>query len=217
MSIAWYNYPDINNYGAPDPYGGFPKPDINFAVPSGVPITTIASGTVSGIDAPDGTVPAWGHVVTIKLDLPYNSVATHIAYLHLSSVTVTIGQHVNVGDIIGYSGGTNPGNGLQQAYPALALYNGDYYGYGASWSQYLGSQLLNPTQLVQEIQTNAPLTQQQLPYQTTSFITDWLFNPIRIVKLLAGTALVIIVFMISIKPDIEQAVTKAIETVGIAA
>lgn len=149
----WYMYPVINNYGSPDPYGGFPKPDINVAAPSGTPITALMSGTVSGINSPNGGVPAWGNVITIRLDNPINPVATHIAYLHLASLApgISIGQHVDTGTIIGYSGGTNPGPGLQQASPGVALYNGDYYGYGPSWNQYLGSSQLNPTQFWSEV------------------------------------------------------------------
>jgi len=132
---AWYTYPYIANIGTPDPYGGFPKPDVNVAAPSGTPITALLPGTVSGVNSIGGAIPPYGAVVTIKLQTPINSLATHTAYLHLRSVApnITPGTFVNSGDIIGYSGGTSPA-GSQPAYPGFALYNGDYYGQGSAWN-----------------------------------------------------------------------------------
>ena len=132
---AWYTYPYIANIGTPDPYGGFPKPDVNVAAPSGTPITALLPGTVSGVNSIGGAIPPYGAVVTIKLQTPINSLATHTAYLHLRSIApnITPGTFVNSGDIIGYSGGTSPA-GSQPAYPGFALYNGDYYGQGSAWN-----------------------------------------------------------------------------------
>ncbi len=146
QSQAWYTYPiSGDRYGGYEPYGNFPKPDLNIAVPSGVPVTSVSPGVVSGVDAPGGGVPSFGHVVTVRLDSPINAVATHVAYLHLANVQVSVGQRVELGTVIGYSGGNNPGYGLQQAPVGVAFYAGDYYGYGPTWSQYIGSKELDPT------------------------------------------------------------------------
>jgi hypothetical protein len=158
--MPWYQYPITGGaYGTPDPYGGFPKPDVNIAVPAGMPITSLFSGTVTGINSPTGIVPAYGNAVTIKLDNPVNPIATHAAYIHMASVApgLQVGQKVAAGTVIGYSGGNNPGAGLQQAPIGFALYNGDVYGYGPSWSQYLGSSALDPTNLITALASGSPL------------------------------------------------------------
>jgi len=97
MSQPWYEYPRIDDYGSPDPDGPFPKPDSNILVPDGVPITALASGVVSGINAPDGSHPAFGQVVTVKLDTPLNPIADHMAYLHLNQISCSQGQRVTFG------------------------------------------------------------------------------------------------------------------------
>lgn len=158
--MPWYQYPISGGaYGTPDPYGGFPKPDVNIDVPSGMPITALYSGTVSGINSPSGIVPAYGNVVTVKLDNPINPIATHTAYLHMASIApgLQVGQKISAGTIVGYSGGNNPGAGLQQAPVGFALYNGDVYGYGPTWSQYLGSSALNPTNIIQVLASGYPI------------------------------------------------------------
>lgn len=136
MPDTWYQYPLIGGYGEKDPYFNGPKPDINVAVPPGIPITDLASGVVSGIESPSGATPSWGHAITVRLDNPPSQEDTHIAYLHLQSIpsSLRVGQHINPGDVLGVSGGTNPGNGLQQASVGVAYYGGDYYGFGPAWA-----------------------------------------------------------------------------------
>lgn len=158
-SNAWWNASNINNWGQyPDPQGNYPKPDINFILPANTPLPAILPGTVSGINSPSGEVPAYGAVVTVKLDTPINDIATHYAYLHLKRVQdgLRIGQHVNIGDILGYAGG-NITQGSAPAAMGFALYPGDYYGYGSYWNQYIhtknhvADQRLNPTALINDI------------------------------------------------------------------
>jgi len=139
-SDGWWTFPRVDNLGAPDPFGGFPKPDSNIQVPDNYHIETILSGTISGINAPGGGVDPWGASVTIRLDNPLNDLATHIAYLHLATVTVRLGQHVNVGDRIGYNGG-NFAAGSQKVPLGVALYHGEYYGHDG-W-QYMTAQNLS--------------------------------------------------------------------------
>lgn len=132
-SKAWYTYPRIDNFGQyPDPDGAFPKPDSNIQCPNGTVITCVGSGVVSGIDIPGGSEPAYGHAVTILLDNPHNALATHDAYIHLASVSVTIGQRVAFGGNVGVSG-ANP----QNAAFGFAFYPGDLYGQGPEWNKYI--------------------------------------------------------------------------------
>lgn len=142
----WYTYSRIDEIGTPDPYGKFPKPDSNIQVTDGHPVTALLAGTVTNIDR----TSAWGCAVTIKLDKPLNQLATHTAYLHLAgSIPVSVGQHVNAGSLIGFSGGSLA-CGSQKVPLGFALYNGDTYGYGPAWNtqmQYVTT-LLNPVPLL---------------------------------------------------------------------
>ena len=143
----WYKYPYVADYAAgQDPFGNFPKPDINIECPDGMPITNLRAGTVTGLNSSDGSVPAWGACVTLRLDKPVNEVATHIAYLHLEPIPsfLTIGLHVPAGEVIGYSGGASA-QGLEKVPVGVALYNGDIYGFGPTWDLYVGSAWLDPT------------------------------------------------------------------------
>lgn len=156
--IPWYTFPRVDNIGSPDPFGGFPKPDSNIQVPPNYPITALLSGTVSGINSPSGVTPPFGAVITIKLDHALNSLATHTAYLHLASIApgLKVGSHVNVNDLIGYSGGVNAA-GSQKAPVGFALYGGDYYGYGSAWGQETTANLLgplNPVPLLDQVAQN---------------------------------------------------------------
>ena len=161
MAQPWYMYPRIDQYGGPEPYGNFPKPDSNILVPEGTPVTSPLSGVVSGINAPDGSMPGWGAVVTIKLSTPYNPVADHMAFLHLTSIApgLHVGSPVSVGQQIGIagSGGATP-PGTQPAALGFAFYHGDYYGYGPTWSQYVGSPQLNPVPFLDSLKGGAPIT-----------------------------------------------------------
>lgn len=137
---GWWKFGRIDNIGDPDPYGGIPKPDTNIVgLPANYPIATILSGTVT---ATHGGEDAYGGTVTIKLDTPINSLATHIAFEHLSQVNARKGMHVNPGDIIGHAGSRPLGS--QNAALGFALYNGDDYGHGNAWSLMTRKNLLGP-------------------------------------------------------------------------
>ena len=151
----WYTFPRIDNLGGVEPFGGFPKPDSNIQIPANYPVTALLPGTVTALD---GGEVAWGAVVTIKLDTPLNSLATHTAYLHLARSTVSVGQHVNVNDLIGYNG-YGAAAGSQKVPLGFALYNGDHYGQGAAWSLMTTANLqgpLSPVSLLDSAATNGP-------------------------------------------------------------
>jgi murein DD-endopeptidase MepM/ murein hydrolase activator NlpD len=72
-------------------------PGIDIGVGFGTPIHAAASGIVI-LAGPDG---GYGNFVVIDHG---NNLAT--AYAHQESIAVTVGQHVNQGDVIGYVGST---------------------------------------------------------------------------------------------------------------
>lgn len=146
---AWWYYPRIDNIGYyPDPQGPFRKPDTNIQIPGNYPVAAILSGVVTS----EQNV-SWGGqtVVTIKLDTPLNSLATHTAYQHMGSAIVSQGQHVNQGDIIGYN---NPDGMVPLGF---SLYSGDVYGSGPAWDILQqdigpgGAHLLDPVPLITSI------------------------------------------------------------------
>lgn len=157
-TALWWFYPFANDYGGKEPFGNFPKPDLNIQVPDGFPVVAILPGTVSGINSPTGGIPSYGAVITIRLDTPVNAIATHTAYLHLASVAsnMRVGVHVEQGDLVGYNGGALAA-GTQKVPLGFALYNGDYYGYGPTWAEYLGSPQLNPYNLVKTAAGGKPI------------------------------------------------------------
>lgn len=153
---GWWTYPQINNWGAPkDPQGYYPKPDVNILLPANYPIANILPGTVSGINDARGTgIPSYGSCITIKLDTPINSLATHIAWNHLQAISpdMYVGKRVVPGQIVAYGGG-NQSAGSAPAAVGFILYPGDNYATDAAFSQYFAygkapDQRLNPTPIL---------------------------------------------------------------------
>lgn len=122
----WWQFPRIDNFGLIDPAGPYYKPDTNVQIPGDYPVQDLLSGTVTSVQ--QGV--SWGQdVITIALDTPLNSKATHTFYEHLSQVDVTPGEHVSTGQVIGYN---NPSG---QVPLGFGFYSGDVYGSGSAWSQ----------------------------------------------------------------------------------
>ena len=93
-------------YGSQRVYNGSPgRPHfgVDVAVPTGTPITTPAPGVVV-LAEPDLFYS--GGTVIIDHGLEVNS-----SFLHLSEVTVEVGQHVEPGDVIGKVGSTGRATG----------------------------------------------------------------------------------------------------------
>ena len=212
----WYAYNRIDNYGAyPDPMGPYPKPDSNICAPAGTPITALAPGVVTG-----ATTPSWSSgqpSVTVKLDTPLNSLATHMAYSFLDTMTVQAGQRVNTGDILGYARGSG-------VCTAFALTADDVYG-TQTFSQYDGNPLLNPVPFLNSLLSGKPITpnpgtgtsNSNPANSTTSFFGNffsgfgtlfgWLSNPIRILKMVVGIVLLGAALYLLVSPQ-GQAVGK---------
>ena len=151
--FAWAQYPRIDNFGQYDPQKGpngerYWKPDSNILTPPNTPVTSLYDGTVTNVRQ-----TSWGQtVVTIKMDTPLNTLATHEFYEHLGNATVVKGQRVKAGDLIGHTS-SNP------TVPALGFgfYSGDVYGSGPEWQALQndlkpgGANLLNPTGVLNTI------------------------------------------------------------------
>lgn len=137
----WWDFSRIDDFGTIDPQGNFWKPDSNIQIPGNYPIVAILPGTVTSVEQ---TAFGGQTAITIKLDSPINSLATHTFYEHMSGSAVSVGQHVNQGDLIGYN---NPSGSVPLGF---GFYSGDVYGHGSDW-QILqndlapgGANLLNP-------------------------------------------------------------------------
>ncbi|SRR5712692_8833814 len=144
--FQWTTFNRIDNFGQIDPQPGTGwKPDSNILTPPGYPITSLGSGTVTSVRD-----TSWGQrVVTIKLDTPLNTLATHTFYEHLGDSTVSQGQHVLSGQLIGHASSTP---GVPNI--GFGLYPGDVYGSGQEYQTLQndlapgGAGLLNPTKLL---------------------------------------------------------------------
>lgn len=209
----WYTFPRIDNFGQIDPEGPYYKPDSNIQIPGGYPVTALLPGTVTAV-----AWTSWGQtVVTVALDSPLNSLATHTFYEHMSSATVRMGQHVSFGDLLGYN---NPAG---QVPLGFGLYSGDVYGSGSAWTTLQndlkpgGAGLLNPVSLLDAFASGkgvggytGPVT---LGASTTvtpptgnplglpQGLTDWIGNPVRLFKLLGGILLIALGIILMIAPD----------------
>jgi len=125
----WYTYPRIDNFGQIDPQGNFYKPDSNIQLPGYYPVTALLPGVVTA-----AYYGNWGgqYSITIRLDKPINNMATHTVYQHLSGPApgLTVGQHVNAGDLIAYN---NPPNTVPLGF---GFYSGDTYPNGQRGHSY---------------------------------------------------------------------------------
>ncbi|MDE2588111.1 MAG: hypothetical protein KGL95_00370, partial [Patescibacteria group bacterium] len=68
------------------------------------------------------------------------------------------GKHLQEGDVIGTGGGNITGSGRQPAGVGFAFFNGDAYGYGPTWNQYVGSKQLDPTSFLSTFSSASPST-----------------------------------------------------------
>jgi murein DD-endopeptidase MepM/ murein hydrolase activator NlpD len=217
----WYTFPRIDNFGQIDPEGDYYKPDSNIITPYGYSITALLSGVVTSVQR-----TSWGQtVVTIKLDNPLNSLATHTVYQHMHDATVKQGDVVSAGQLIGHANYAGEGANL-----GFGLYSGDVYGSGPAWSQLQsdlapgGAGYLNPTHILDEAKAGQPITAQG-GYQTLAYglsnpfdifswlgqfsaLAGWVTNPLRLLKLVVGALLVGVSLLMLVAPEIEKTVTN---------
>lgn len=148
--MAWYTGARIDNFGAyPDPVGLYAKPDTNFiSLAPHTPLTVPpgGAGVVTGVRS-----QPWGpleYSVTVKRDSPWNSVATHYALNYVSSPQVQVGQRVQVGDLLAYTGGA------YSIGTAFAFTDSDIYGNGDKNAPFQGTYInpaLNPVPYLDNI------------------------------------------------------------------
>jgi murein DD-endopeptidase MepM/ murein hydrolase activator NlpD len=214
----WYTFPRIDNFGQIDPQGPYWKPDSNILTPPGYPITNLLPGTVSSVQR-----TSWGQsVVTVRLDNPLNKAATHTVYQHMHDATVTQGQRVDAGTVIGHANYTGEGANL-----GFGLYGGDIYGSGPAWDTLQadlkpgGAGLLNPTNLLDQakkgnLNTNSPgglLSSYNAPVTSNCGLLDiscWASSiGEHIAIFVLGLVLIIVgLLLIGFKP-VEEAAQKA--------
>ena len=93
---------------SPHPYDGHIGTD--FSVQTGTPLHAAAAGTVTGIEtkyARNTWANDYGNFVRIAVDTPSpNGELLDLTYCHMLSLSVSVGQHVNVGDLVGLSDNT---------------------------------------------------------------------------------------------------------------
>lgn len=106
INLAWWTFPSDSSGGSygqvTDSLGPYQKPDVNFNVPNGLPITSLTGGVVS--DVSDHGACCGGLSVVVLMDIPLNKYATHVAYNFLGSAVVRVGQRVNIGSEVGTAG-----------------------------------------------------------------------------------------------------------------
>lgn len=102
-----------------NPPGGHTGRD--FATPIGTPVLAVGGGVIDFAGQADWTPndnPLW-MMGSICIILNCGDSEPDFTYGHLSSVAVSQGQHVNQGDIIGYSGNTGASTGPHLHFEAL--------------------------------------------------------------------------------------------------
>lgn len=216
-SESWWAYPRVDNFGTKDPQGDYWKPDSNIQIPGLFPVVAILPGTVSSVEQ-----TSWGQtVVTIKLDTPINSLATHDFYEHMSTAKVKVGDHVTTGQLIGLN---NPSGAVPLGF---GFYSGDVFGSGAAWETLQndlapgGAGLLSPVPLLNAAKQGLPLPQGNTvtvvdspnglidwSWLTNSPLWDWIQDPVRILKMTVGIMLIGLAIYLLAAPEANQAIKK---------
>ncbi len=109
-------------FAASGAYSGKGHNGIDIGVPTGTPVVASLSGTIMGTgntDAAPGCY-SFGKWVAVK---HANGLAT--VYAHLSSISVSTGQSVSTGDLLGYSGMTGYATGPHLHYGVYAVGTAD--------------------------------------------------------------------------------------------
>lgn len=152
---AWYTFNRIDNFGQIDPQGPYYKPDSNILTPPGYPVTELLGGKVTSVQR-----TGYGQtVITVLLSKAINSLATHEFYEHMHDSTVSVGQMVLPGQLLGHANYSGEGAAL-----GYGFYSGDVYGSGSAWTTLQndlkpgGRGLLNPVNVLNAAKSGKPLT-----------------------------------------------------------
>jgi len=163
-------YPIIQEYGDnPNAYKRFGLPGhdgIDFDMPVGTPLPSVAAGTVTAVGYDEN---GWGHYVGVDVGK-----GTTVFYAHLSETSVQQGQAVSAGDILGLSGGEGPESGNSSgAHLHLTVrqggttqkYNVDPSPYLAQWGTPAQTPTVQPRTQTASV---APTTTATVPATTTA-------------------------------------------------
>lgn len=233
---SWLSYPVTHGYiPSYDPtQADTPHWADDIATPFHSNITALLSGTVIQSD-----YAGWGGEVFIQPDS--TSYPEYYVY-HLDQLNVLPGQHVNAGDLLGLSGGENPGypGALHPASPEWSTGPHTHVGFFSQYTQTpVGSRPEGPdiTPLLQAIKTGkinpaiasiGPTTPiSGSSNNTTSSgsslpILPDLAGGFQQIMIRAGLFLVVLMFFgfglyIAFKPQIDQAASKGMEAAKTAA
>lgn len=140
MLLRMNGYPISAGFGEIDSVHKIPHKGIDIAMPEGIPLHSLAEGIVSRVN--DEGMFSFGKSVRIR----FND-GTEVIYGHLSKINVKAHEHVDAGQIIGFSGNTGHSTG-----PHLHL-------------QLMSSngQLIDPTPIVQNQTWYQQLLHGQIP------------------------------------------------------
>lgn len=108
-------YKITSNYFAKESFRNSPHLGVDFKMETGTPLRSVREGVIEKV-IDYGNVNA-GKCIKVKFDNGDTAI-----YGHLSEFTVKEGQHVNVGDLIGYSGNSGFSTG---SHLHFGLKNGD--------------------------------------------------------------------------------------------
>lgn len=147
MSNPWYDYPVSQGYGVNGEQG------VDIATPFHTPITDIYSGTV----VQEGYGSAGG-VVGILTNVPGLGPVVEY-FLHLDLINVAMGQVVKAGQLVGLSGGENPGypGGLHPASHQFSTGPHTEFGFFKKTPLFVGNSVGDPYPYLMSGATGSPL------------------------------------------------------------
>jgi len=118
------------------PYGADRKPfrlhhGTDYPKPGGTPVTAPAAGivVVAGTDKEllyGARLDFFGNLVILELDRRFQGRAVYVLFGHLSELKVQVGQHVELGDVVGLVGGTGAAYGATHLHVEVRLGENSY-------------------------------------------------------------------------------------------
>lgn len=102
---AWYTYTPVHDFGQTFSWATYPVQGEDIPMPMDTPITALFSGKVANqyYNAGGGEVVIQADDPTQLKGIPY------YYYVHLDNIVTTLGQQIQAGQLVGYSGGQNVG------------------------------------------------------------------------------------------------------------
>src|ERR1019366_14898 len=156
---------------SPHPYDGHTGTDVS--VQTGTTLHAAAAGTVSGLETSytrNQSSNTYGNFVRIAVDTRSpNGELLDLTYCHMLSLSVTNGQRVSVGDLVGYS--DNTGQSDSEHVHFMTELRGVTNTCPFYWAQFKYPIMLNPTCIIQ-IGRVVKVTAASTPIRTDRFDTS---------------------------------------------